>query len=406
MGASVYFAIPVLDENEYLFATLDCIAEQSCKNNIYTYICVNQPDAWWYTDKIDICLRNQELLARLQKNYRNLHIQLIDKSSKGKGWIAKKDGVGIARKTLISNILHHASPDDIIISMDADTYFDTSFVSHVVNDLQSNPQAVALNLPYLHPLSGNEQQDRAILRYELYLRNYMLNMLRINSPYAYTAFGSAIACNVKDYIAIGGFDTQKAGEDFYFLQKMAKYGTIKLYSQANVFPSPRISERVVFGTGTAVVDFQANSYKRYPIFHYSSFDYIQEVYERLDDIYKQDIQTVFTDFLNQHLGETDLWGKLRNNYKTLPMFKKAFHQKVNGLRLFQFLRTLQTTLQKTDEICLHDYITRFCDDCNCSFENILFNNADIDTLSKIRDFLANQEDFMRKQRDLAVFGKI
>ena len=406
MDASVYFAIPVLDENEYLFATLDCIAEQSCKNNIYTYICVNQPDDWWYTDKIDICLRNQELISSLQKNYRNLQIKLIDKSSKGRGWIGKKYGVGIARKTLINSILHHASPNDIIISMDADTHFDTSFVSHVVNDLKSNPQAVALNLPYLHPISDNEQQDRAILRYELYLRSYMLNMLRINSPYAFTAFGSAIACKVKDYIAVGGFDTQKSGEDFYFLQKMVKYGLIKLYSQAKVFPSPRISERVVFGTGTAVVDFQTDNSKRYPVFHYSSFDYIQEVYEQLGDIYKQDIQTVFTDFLTQHLGKTDLWGKLRTNYKTLPMFKKAFHQKVNGLRLFQFLRNTQITINKTDEMCLHDYMTKFYSHVNYKLGEKSFEEMDVEILLKLRELLATQEDFMRKQKDLAVFGKI
>lgn len=404
----VYFAIPVLDENDFLFKTLDCIAEQSYSGKIFVYICVNQPDSWWNTtDKNSICLRNQALFHQLERGYRDLDIHLIDKTRKGNGWLDKKSGVGIARKTIADEILTYASDTDIFISMDADTLFENNFVQEIVLAFQSFPEAVALNLPYYHSLSGNEVQDRALLRYELYLRNYMLNMLRINSPYAFTAFGSAIACKIQDYKAVRGFDTQMAGEDFYFLQKMAKYGKIKLHTDINVFPSSRFSERVVFGTGTALADFQKNTYIRYPFFYFSSFDNIQKTYLLIDELFTKDLENEFLEFQKNNCKVDLNWGKLRNNFKTLPMFTKAFHHKIDGLRLFQYVRYAQKKLSIRDEACLMAFMNQFypnkiqsiIDDVNA----FSFQNSSLKSLILLRDFLFLEEDKMRKQHDSRIF---
>jgi len=230
-------------------------------------------------------------------------------------------------------------------------------------------------------------------------------MLRINSPYAFTAFGSAIACRIKDYNAIGGFDGQTAGEDFYFLQKMVKYGNLKLYTDTHVYPSSRISERVLYGTGTAIADFQNNNFNRYPIFHFSSFDVIAETYQRMHEIFNKDIVSEFIEFLNYNSIEQDLWGKLRTNYKTLPLFTKAFHQKIDGLRLFQFLRNRQIAINKTDEICLQDYLTAFYPLKFFDMNPISFDISTIDKLQSIRNFLANEEDSWRNKQDFRIFEK-
>lgn len=403
----IYFAIPVLDENDYLTKTLDCIAEQSYQGQIYVYLCVNQPDSWWNdSNTVLYCKRNQELLHHLSNGYRNLCLHVIDRTTKGKGW-DKKSGVGIARKTIADEILNHASDEDILISMDADTIFDSHFVEIIVADFQSYTRMAALNLPYYHSLSGNELQDRALLRYELYLRNYMLNMLRIDSPYAYTAFGSAIACRIKDYKSVGGFDTQTAGEDFYFLQKIVKYGKLKLFSEAKVFPSSRFSTRVPFGTGPAIFDFQNNSFVRYPIFHYFSFDSIEETYKSIADIFYGDIDTSFIAFLKSHYRQEYIWDKLRKNYKTIPMFKKAFHHKVDGLRLFQYVRVAQKKISKNDETCLLDFLHEFHSQqmgvLSDAVNGLSFQTTPVSSLDRIRDFLALQEDKMRKQKDIRNF---
>ncbi|HOF16467.1 MAG TPA: hypothetical protein PLF32_07450 [Bacteroidales bacterium] len=396
----VYFAIPVLDENKYLFKTLDCIAEQKCDRNIYVYICINQPDSWWYNENSDICRRNQELLLTLQKGYRDLDIHIIDKTSKGKGWEEKKGGVGVARKAVIDSILERAEDTDVLISMDADTSFDSNFVATIVNTFQTYTKIEALNIPYYHNLTGIEEQDRAMLRYELYLRNYMYNMLRINSPYAFTAFGSAIACFIKSYKAVGGFDSQTAGEDFYFLQKIVKYGKLKLYTSTTVYPSARYSDRVTFGTGTAIADFQTSNFSRYPIFHYKLFDSIANTYQLIDTIFEKDVDSILISFLQKHYKEEDLWTKLRNNYKTPASFRKAFHHKIDGLRLFQFLRYMQAELNESDDVCIRELVNVFHPNMSIVDEDFSLATSPIAMINELRDSFVLVENSMRIEQDI------
>ena len=50
---------------------------------------------------------------------------------------------------------------------------------------------------------------------------------------------------------------RKAAEDFYFMEKLAKLFDVVEINFATVFPSPRISERVPFGTGRSVYELLA-----------------------------------------------------------------------------------------------------------------------------------------------------
>jgi len=52
-----------------------------------------------------------------------------------------------------------------------------------------------------------------------------------------------IACTAQAYIAVGGMVRRQAGEDFYFLQKLAKRGPIHEIADTTVRPSPRRSDR-------------------------------------------------------------------------------------------------------------------------------------------------------------------
>ncbi len=217
---TIYIAIPVLDEKEYLFQTLDCIAGQQCEYPIRVFICVNQPDNWWEDEKKSVACENNRQTIRLLNNYTELPIKIIDRSGKGKGWKNEKHGVGHARKELVQQILQTASGDDILISMDADTLFEADYCQTVIENFRLHPSAAGMAVPYYHKLNHSEIENRAMLRYELYMRNYNLHLLRIGSPYAYTALGSAIVCTIKACKAVGGFDTHTSGEDFYFLQKL------------------------------------------------------------------------------------------------------------------------------------------------------------------------------------------
>lgn len=340
----IHVAIPAMDEADSLPEVLSCVAQQQTACPITVYICVNQPEKWWEEEcQKEICLRNAATLRWLEHFRQTAPFPLVvmDKSSRSHGWQGKNEGVGWARKTLFNHILSIANPDDLVVSMDADTTFTPHYLDSVRSSMSTHPHWVALSVPYYHPLTKEVSANRAILRYELYMRNYLLNMLRIGSPYAFTALGSAIVVRASALKKIGGITPLKSGEDFYLLQKLRKMGPVGAWNSECVHPAARFSERVDFGTGPAMQKGCAGDWSSYPIYSSCIFDKIAETYQQLDMLYEKDIPTEFTLFLQQQFKTNDLWGPLRRNSRTLAQFRHAFHEKADGLRILQFLRQEQ-----------------------------------------------------------------
>ncbi|MDL2230846.1 glycosyltransferase [Bacteroidales bacterium OttesenSCG-928-L19] len=374
MKPHLYIAIPAMDELEYLPKTLSAIAAQQTDYEFSVYVCVNQPEMWWDDEqKKVVCENNAQLLAIL-KNHTLLRITVIDRSSRGYGWRGKDFGVGQARKTIFEEILKIANQEDIIISLDADTIIGERYLQSIGDNFAANPEFPAIAVPYYHPLNGNDLIDRVLLRYEIYLRNWYINMARIGSPYAFTALGSAIALKVKILKKIGNITPLKSGEDFYLLQKIRKMTPINTRNEEPVYPSGRISNRVFFGTGPAISKGMSGDWKSYPIFHHSLFEPVREAYEKIEKLFTEDVENSFLLFLQEQFNDTHLWEPLRKNHKDLPHFQRAFHEKADGLRIFQFIRQEHEKLKISDEESLRNNLK-------------LFNNDDIP------DFLGNGFSF-------------
>jgi hypothetical protein len=354
----LHIAIPALDELDFLPHTLAAIAQQKTAFPFSVYICVNQPDSWWNNkEKIEVCKNNQKLLHFL-KEFNDFNIHIIDKTSIHKGWRDNSFGVGWARKTLFEEILKTASEDDVIISLDADTLFNESYFQSVGENFVQNKIDV-LSLPYYHKLTENENANRAILRYEIYMRNYFINMHRIGSPYAFTAIGSAIALKTKTLQKIRNITPLSSGEDFYLLQKLRKMTPISNYNSEMVYPAARFSSRVFFGTGPAMIKGNSGDWESYPIYHYSLFDKIKETYDIIPELFTENKDTEFIDFLKIQYKTDDLWTPLRKNFKTLSQFTRAFHEKADGLRILQFLKATNSELSITDEQALIENLAIF-----------------------------------------------
>jgi glycosyltransferase involved in cell wall biosynthesis len=335
----LYIAIPALDELDYLPQTLAALAQQKTEFPFSVYICVNQPDEWWnHKEKIEICQNNQKLLKYLNSsNSSNSFnsLKIIDKTSVG--WKNNKHGVGWARKTLFDEIMKTADDNDVIVSLDADTLFNDCYLQSIGENFAKNKIDV-LSVPYYHKLTEDESANRAILRYEIYLRNYFINMHRIGSPYAFTAIGSAIALKVKTLRKIRNITPLSSGEDFYLLQKLRKMTPISNYNAELVYPAARFSTRVEFGTGPAMIKGSSGNWESYPIYPSALFDKIKETYDIIPQLFTEDKETEFVNFLKEQYKTDDLWGPLRKNFKTLPQFTRAFHEKADGLRILQFLK--------------------------------------------------------------------
>lgn len=402
--SDIYVAIPAMDEMQALPLTLHDLSNQEDAGHFHVFVCVNQPESYWQSpEKEAICHHNAQLLDYLWSlSMPNLHV--IDKSSRGNGWDDKRSGVGWARKTLFNKILSVAAGEDIIVSLDADTRITPHYLASLRHSFARRPDIPALAVPYYHPLAGDEPTDRAILRYECYMRNYAINLLRIGSPYGFTALGSAIAMRAGALRKIGGITPLKSGEDFYLMQKFRKMAPIGLYNEESVFPAARPSDRVDFGTGPAIIKGQHGDWSAYPIYHHSLFDAIEETYHRIPELYAHQIDTDFLTFL-QNSNKTsipdtpDIWQSIRQNVKDLPHFEQAFHEKADGLRILQFLRKKQMENPMRDEEALFDNFTYWMPNNIPEWysRSISFENYSIEQLDTLRRMLWQMEMDLRKE---------
>lgn len=413
----LHIAIPAMDELESLPHTLQSIehsvfsSKDSSRLPYTVYICVNQPDDWWNgtAERRRICENNAALLRILEEYNTRHRVVVIDRSTKGRGWTGKNFGVGWARKVLFDHILPAAYPNDLIVSMDADTQFGAGYLQSVLESFATHPQWVALSVPYYHRLTGGDDADRAILRYEIYMRNYALNMLRIGSPYSFTAIGSAIVMRAESLRKIGGITPVKSGEDFYLLQKLTKMGTVGSWNPECVYPAARFSDRVFFGTGPAMIKAAAGDFSSYPIYHHRLFSLVEETCRRTDELFAHDIRTEFLDFLQSQFKDTDLWSTIRTNVKDAAQFRRAFHEKADGLRILQFLKQKQKAYPMPDIQSLHNNLMLFLTEAKSDYfvsEDVKktigaissarsMEELDTATLSALRDTLFSIEMAVR-----------
>lgn len=400
-AVNIHVALPVMDEMDLLPACLECIESQT-KMPASVVICVNQPDTWWDIPAKKSTCQNNAIALEMLYGRNDKKLKIIDRSSKGKGWKKEQHGVGWARKTVMDSIAAEAYKKDIIICLDADTTFSNNYFESVVSAF-SGAQIAALANPYYHRLCGKEAEDRAMLRYEIYMRNYGINMLDINSSYAFTALGSAMSCTVEAYRAIGGMTAKLSGEDFYFLQKLKKYGNVAITNTEKVFPAARFSDRVYFGTGPAMIKGNMGDWESYPIYHHSLFKEISATTASFSKLLAKDSESPMSSFLKEVFNTHDLWSPLRLNFKKPDNFIRACNEKVDGLRILQYLKKRQPEINLSDEQCLAGNINEvFTGICNTKkpliTEGFSFENASVDLLDNIRNYLSDIEECLQKNK--------
>jgi len=391
----IFIAIPAINEFEYLPELINDLKIQTDKV-FSVLICVNNPEEWRNDpDKADICENNARTMDYLG-SVKDLNISLIDRSSPGKGWKGKQRGVGYARKELFEAIDRVAEDDDIVISLDADTGLKPGFIASVRKEFDRNKKALLLTNPYYHKLTGNDIHDRAILRYELYMRYYLINLLLIDSPYAFSALGSAISFRMSGYRKISGITPKEAGEDFYFVNRMKKAGEILIWNDETVYPSARESDRVPFGTGPAVTKGKAGNWDSYPFYDQEGYLRIGETCRLFPKLFKADCETPADEFIQKYFGE-NIWEPLRKNFKTGKLFVRACHEKLDGLRILQILRFYQ----KGDS--LKNFIKFSREELKIVIQDdFSFETCPVHILGDIREKYFIKESDMRKQRSFLI----
>lgn len=176
---------------------------------------------------------------------------------------AHQAGVGLARKIgmdeAAARLWAAGNPAGIIAGYDADCRCSGNYLTALAGFFRDHPLAPAASVYFEHPLSGDGDARRAegIVQYELFLRYYVAGLRFAGHPHPFHTLGSCMAVRAGPYLAQGGMNRRKAGEDFYFLAKFMKLGNFGEIRATTVRPAARLSHRVPFGTGRAMTDWMA-----------------------------------------------------------------------------------------------------------------------------------------------------
>lgn len=262
----------------------------------------------------------------------------------------KHAGVGLARKIgmdMAAYRLQQAGNERApIVCFDADSRCAPNYLKAIEAHFADHPEAGYCSVYFAHPLEGEQTKEvyQGILRYELYLRYYVNGLRYAGSAYGHHTIGSSMAVRSRLYQSQGGMNRRKAGEDFYFLNKLPRSEKSNLNATA-VIPSPRPSHRVPFGTGKAIDAWLQSPDKDYPVYAPESFRIWKQAMAGVKDWYSLEkgeleaVQDGFSAPLREYMESIDFVKNVQECQRyttTESAFLQRYHHWLNGLRTLQF----------------------------------------------------------------------
>ncbi len=344
--ARAIIVIPALAEENSLFATLGSLSQCSpqCLEETLVLVVVNQsPET-----SPQLSQDNLRTLTRLQNRDElppGLRLAWIDAASPGLELPRKNAGVGLARRIgmdLALERLDHEN-DPFLVCLDADCLVEPTYLDALFDHFNQHHEGGAV-LPFAHQRALDSAIEAAIVRYELYLRHYVLGLSLAGSPWAFHSIGSAMACRRDAYCAVGGMVKRQAGEDFYFLQKLAKASGLRQLRGTCVHPSPRPSQRTPFGTGASVGKLLTGDDSAVLFYPIESFEMLSE-FLRLSaplgspgEILRAatGVSPLLHDYLDLS-GFEGAWTGILKNHPTDEHRRRAFHEWFDGFRTLKLI---------------------------------------------------------------------
>ncbi|WP_161636262.1 glycosyltransferase family protein [Saccharicrinis fermentans] len=265
---------------------------------------------------------------------------------------AKHFGAGLARKIGMDLAVHHFSDTDnregIVVSLDADSTVERNYLSAIWTFFEQT-QNKACSINYEHPICGDEfdvEVYDAIVQYELHLRYFVQGLRYIGFPYAFHTIGSCFAFKAALYVSVGGMNRRQGGEEFYFIQKLLQQGGYGDLKNTKVYPSPRISSRVPFGTGPSVkkiVESDDNAYMSYNLQGFVDLKSLLDNFDKYYRVDKEEYQQLIMELPGRvrsfllNAGFYDELKPIADNCSSLEVFRKRFFHVFNAFKLVKYL---------------------------------------------------------------------
>ncbi|MDR1524374.1 MAG: hypothetical protein LBS79_03815, partial [Tannerella sp.] len=339
----VVVIIPCIDD-EFVFDTLDSLENANAiRAGIEVIVNVNSGES----TPPDIIEKNRMIFDGLKrraetgfyKNFRLLPI-LVE------GTVKKKAGVGFARKTAMDEALRRFAainrPDGLIVSLDADTLVAKNYFQEM-EKASGISRAKCFTFQFRHDYDMEKYPENVIQAcklYEIYLRYYRLALKTFNFPFAVHTIGSCFAIRACTYAQLGGMASKQGGEDFYFLQKAAKMHPVHEVMSQIVFPSPRVSNRVPFGTGPSVRNILENG--RYTVYNFELFRLLKVFYELFPAMERTDRKDKIPAEIMGYIGNglfDETLAECRTYSASSEAFVKRMYDKFDAFFVVKFLNT-------------------------------------------------------------------
>ena len=313
--------IPAFDETETLYRTLETIPK-GLLGDVLTVLVVNaRADS-----PPTVHSRSAQLIQELADRYgsesrrdvasvcrwfQHPRGALLCVDRTGPRSLPDRQGVGLARKIGCDIALRIQVEGAIrspwIHTTDADVELPSDYFERT-ESLSGGPPAAACLYPFWHRCKSPPVFVDAVHRYEIFLRYYVLGLADAASPYAFHTLGSTIAVHPVAYAMVRGFPRRVAGEDFYFLNKVAKVGSIIRLGGAPIIIEGRRSHRAPFGTGAALNQMLAATERgeRYETYAPEVFLYLKAWLEAVEllshDLARSDAHAQLIAAANHHDG--------------------------------------------------------------------------------------------------------
>ncbi len=371
-GIDTVVVIPALAESGHIFKTLAGLSENPRTELSRTLVvCViNNGDA--DVVSADTCIDNQHTLKTLRHliddgehvpnsgqsvsfdriRQSGLRVAYIDASSPGLEMPGKSAGVGFARKIgmdLALEIFNYEKDcPKLIFCLDADTLVEPDYLS-AVRDFFEKEKATTSVIAFAHQDAESADEQAAICCYEIFLRYYVLGLRWAGSPYAFHSIGSTMVCTAGGYATVRGMNKRRAGEDFYFLDKLAKIGSVGRITATTVHPSSRPSSRVPFGTGKRIISFTEGEGSYYSLYNPRSFAVLKEWLEYMSSCRDTGLETILARAAGMHpslevflrarrFGE--VWPRIVTNSGDEAHLSSHFSRWFDGFETFKLIRHL------------------------------------------------------------------
>ena len=342
-SVGIIVIIPCIDD-DFIFQTLESLeSAQTVQSKVEVIVHVNSGERTPW----DAVERNRLIFNELRQKaktgfYRNFRLLPIWTE----GTVRKKAGVGFARKTAMDEAVRRFAsiqrPDGLIVSLDADALVAKSYFQEI-EKAKNETTARCFTFQFQHQFDSSlytEEVIRACKMYEIYLRYYRLALKTFAFPFAIHTIGSCFAIRAEAYVKLGGMPPKQGGEDFYFLQKAVKMHPVYEVRTPLVFPSPRISNRVPFGTGPSVRHIVENG--KYTVYNFELFGLLKDFYSLFPAMQqtevKHQIPPVVLDFAGDRAFD-EILSECRSYSSSTQAFVKRMYDHFDAFFIVKFLNS-------------------------------------------------------------------